>query len=1048
MPINDDAQWVSQTAGFQALAAGAQVVGSGPIDPNATIFFFDSGNSNGNVFYWFPPASSAAPAQAPAPAFSAISPNTIGSTIMMVYGSGRLGGQCIWTTGLEASEDPTETGYITGMWAFCEPADPTEPIRVQQMWANGTEFYNYGVNPTAALAVDNLTPDAQDALDACVASMVLHLGGPGEQPDATMSSILGAANVPAHRGLRTITLINFPALLSGNGVPQITARFVRTDTNLVLVSTAIQKCMDAYIIRNGIDVSFTTQGLEGIYCYGVTVSDQGTAVDLLVRHKEVYGYQILDGDPIRIVRKPINSELAIDLEVNETDIGRADGAPAISSTRINPAQMPIGITLAHPDPDFDYDTKTQPALHEGSATSSLISSFSTMFAVDGTTARQMAFDLLYRARAKALRLTFQLDNVETEVSDVIQVTTNEGDVYVTIAEETIYTKSRATGVRALALLTEAGNDIAGGYGLDGGKNLRRYWPEDCVWYQFIPTASRIWGNRAYEINYNSNPPKRRISALKYATEEVVEDAAGINGVDHGPMFEDNAYVYWVDYGQLIFYRCRKSASHVSRAFETITVNEFAGGWNSSVDLNHNCAFKDGKFYAVWNGQNGVGPTINHQYKLVVVDIDAWDGDAFESYDYWVFTNVLTADPGTAVQMGVSDSGMITIVTPMFNTPTLGRVFYTTVDDPSVWSSIDLTMKPDPGAAEGDWVYANDGTVVVSGSPYFGVGVPNRKHTVIALDCSGAVPVESYVNLQAQDSNIVNISQRHDSPFFTSPDHLFVMCNFTQRNNTDDAERYYLARLTHGALADAGGKFLDEIMYNGKESGPYGGRYCAADGRMYFHLLGLASDGDGRMLVVNEDLSSPVHYPTPVPPENDDFANATPLAVDIEQSGNLFWGSTEAGEPKPSWAIQPPTTFAATAQEFAWLYNNGHSVWFKFFVSEAGAFKIDVADQFGGKAHSVQVYTGADVASLTEINSQVSLGHSFPPTPYTPTTLYFAGAANTMHYISIRHDATGGFRGFPYIGVSQPDVDKQGQYTIVISGIEPDDDEDSLLLNLF
>jgi hypothetical protein len=429
----------------------------------------------GSNFYWNysnsqPTAATVAPTPAPAPApvFNLTSPNTIGSTVMMAYGTGRLGGQNIWTTGIVASPDATQTGLVTGMWAFCEPADPDEPIRIQKLWANGTQFYDFSVNPTAGLAVANLTPDAQSALDACIASMVLHTGGPGELADATMVSILGEANVPANRGLRTITFIDFPVLISGNAIPTISCLFRRTDTILVRVDTCFQKIIDRYILRTGVSISFDTDGIDD-ECYGATISDQGTAVDVLTRHKDIYNYQILDGDPITIVRKPISSSLVIDLEVAEADVDRANGAPAVPSTRVNPSQLPIGINFQFPNVDTDFDTGMEPALHEGTAASTVITSVQSIFGTDNTTAREMAFDLLYRLRAKALRFPIELDNVVTEVSDVIRLTTNEGDAYTILVEEATYTKSRATGIQGLALLTEAGADINGGMSLNGGR---------------------------------------------------------------------------------------------------------------------------------------------------------------------------------------------------------------------------------------------------------------------------------------------------------------------------------------------------------------------------------------------------------------------------------------------------------------------------------------------------------------------------------------------------------------------------------------------------
>lgn len=987
------------------------------------------------------PATTVTPA-APAPAapavFNQTRQNTIGATIMVAYGTGRLGGQMIWSTGIEAT--PTDSGVVTGMWAFCEPADWTEPLRIQRAWANGTEFYNYAVNPTGALTVDSLTTDAQSLLDACVATMVLHAGGPGELPDATMVSVLGAAEVPAHRGLRTVTFVDFPTLISGNSMPTFSILFRRTDTTLVRVDTAIQKIIDLYVLRTGVNISFTAEG-QGIedYCYGAIASDQGTAIDLLTRHKDLYDFQILDGDPIKIVRRAISSSLVIDLEVTEQDVDRAQGgAPTVPSSRVNPSQLPIGINFNYTDPDADYDNRMQPAMHEGTAASTVISSVQSMFAVDRATARQKAFDLLYRLRAKALRMPFELDNVVTEVSDIILLTTNEGDRYTLLVEEAILTKTRATGVKALALLTEAGSDIDGGLGLDGGTFARKYWPEQCVWYDLLPTATRIWSNRGYELNYNSNPPARRISRSHYATKEEVEAPTGISAFNEGPMFEDGTYVYWLDIEDLIVYRCRKTATYVNRSFETLMIPEFSGFsptfYHSSQDMNHNAVLKDGKLYVAWQGPNGGGA--GNQYQLAIVDLLAWDPAAFTSHTWWTDVGG-TADGPLPVQLAVTDNGTIVIAAKIFNP--VGRVFYSTVAAPGVWASIDLTLKPTWGTASGNWVYCVDGTVTVPGSPNFGIGIPNRVHQIIVLDCSTGAPVAAYVDLQVQDANIENVSQRSTPPeIFCSPTHLFVPSNYTKSNqivaNNSGQQHAYLARLDHGTLADAGGKFMYELLYADNELTAFRGKYF--DGKLYISLISFAYDG--RVLIVNEDLSpasATLYPPKSVPtPTNNNFDSALAITVGETISGNLFYGSTETGEPLPSWAwdgVNP--TPGRPVEVFAWSYNDGHSVWYIFQAPTTRSYSIDVGDSFGGAAHSVQVYTGSSVGSLVEIGAREGSA-----SPFTPpgTILTFAGVAGTDYHISIRHDSTGVFPGFTGGGNPGQDevfmVKQQGTYTITIT----------------
>ena len=366
-----------------------------------------------------------------------------------------------------------------------------------------------------------------------------------------------------------------------------------------------------------------------------------------------------------------------------------------------------------------------------------------------------------------------------------------------------------------------------------------------------------------------------------------------------------------------------------------------------------------------------------------------------------------ADSTKAYALEITDNDLVLIASQQ-SSP-VGRIHYASIGALSSWSHIDLTKKPGWGAASGNYAYfpENDQTK----------GVAHRTNYMIVVDCSSGTPSASNVYMTAKDSNIVCLSQKGSvQPIFCSPDHLFVPCNYTTPNTTDQTERPYLARLDLVTLDDAGGKFVGDLMYSDRELMVYNGRYF--DGKLY--LVMVANAYDGRVLIVDEDLTSATLYPpkgVPVP-VNDDFAGALNLYANEPYSGNLFYGTTEAGEPVPTWA---------SSGSYPWVRNNGHSVWFSFDAPATDTYTI-TAEAFA--SISIQVYTGTDVASLSSVveveQATATLTASLP------------AAAGVTYMISLRYDMTGGpspsgFGGFAgTVPFTAPDAERFGRYTITIT----------------
>lgn len=987
-------------------------VGAPNTTPGATYYYGNSLITNIER-----PAAVTATAYSPPPAavqpplvatFLKTSINTPGSTIMMAYGTCRLGGQIIWGTGIDASA--SGSSLSTFMSAFCEPADPDEPVRIQKLWANGTLFYDFDAG--GSLLVANLTTDAQAALNATCATMALHLGGPGELPDPTMEAIVGTGNAPANRGLRTIVFQDFPLEISNNDFPSISCLFKRTDTTLVRVDDALEAIVTRYRERTGITDSVLVE-IDGIddECYGLTISDQSSLLDQLMRHKDIYNFQIIDGNPIKLVRRAVGADLVIDLAVTEAECLRSGNTPSISMQRKDPASLPVLVTFQYIDPDIGFDARVQQALHEGTQTSTQTMSVQSAFITDATTTRELAFNILYQQRAKSLELFFQLDNIETEVSDVIQLTTDEGDSYTLLVEEQTHTKTRSSNIRALSLLTEAGTDIDGDGGRDGGSFSRKLWPNDVLDWDFVVGSDTIWSIRDYTFGLNSaSAPLRRLPS-SYFRNMAALDAAGANwGGDAfyhksggpAPMFVDAFYVYWLHSTTLTISRLLKTAPSLA-SVETLVIPEgfYVDGVSDNINITGNqiSVYRDGKLYVAWNGRFA-GSGGSSTYKLIVIDIDAWSPAAFTAHTYYTPGSDAPAPSGIAV----TDNGSVVIATAK-GSPLTGDYYASTLADLTTWASTSATFPPLYGcfAQSGNSAYFGEDRA--SGS----AGPSTRKHRLAAIDLSGSLS-ETVVDLTSKDANFVNIAQSSPHTMWVSDTHLFIYGNHTFGAVTSPENRY-VGRFDLGTLNGAGGKFLYEMMYNGNDFSVRRGHWFA--GKVYLCLAAFDQSRDS-FLEIGEDLSTgSVLHPFLIPsPVNDDFASAQPIYADAPQTNDLTYGSTEADEPVPSYVSTGSPIF---------VYNNGHSVWYRFIAPTTHSYAVEVANTAGTPAYGIAIYTGTDLTSLSYVAGVGSLGGS------GPSAISFSATAGTTYLISVRLDGANDEFGGAINITNHP-----GRFTILVT----------------
>ncbi len=214
--------------------------------------------------------------------------------------------------------------------------------------------------------------------------------------------------------------------------------------------------LETLAAQEGLNV--TTEGIDDI-CYGMVISSDKSFLQVAREHSAVYNYQIVDGDPIRLVRRAVNDALIVDVDINEVDCIRRGKAPAVSFSRFDPSSLPRQVEIQYIDPERDFATSTQVARHTGAPTTNTQISISVDFVISATQARELAFDLLYRIWGQQLSLGFEHPNCRIGPGDTIRLTTGRGVYICLVVRNTINIPSRTNTISAAILLTSKGITI-------------------------------------------------------------------------------------------------------------------------------------------------------------------------------------------------------------------------------------------------------------------------------------------------------------------------------------------------------------------------------------------------------------------------------------------------------------------------------------------------------------------------------------------------------------------------------------------------------------
>lgn len=173
-----------------------------------------------------------------------VTASTYGAAIPEIYGTARLGGNMIWTTGLKETKHksggkggPKQTTYsydCTFAVALCKgPID-----EILRIWADGKIIYdvaggstrlNFGQGPTTPSMITAAFAGKKKKKGGY--SLRVYRGTEDQLPDSLMEADKGVGNVSAHRGIAYVVFEKMQLEDFGNRVPQLSFEVTKRISN-------------------------------------------------------------------------------------------------------------------------------------------------------------------------------------------------------------------------------------------------------------------------------------------------------------------------------------------------------------------------------------------------------------------------------------------------------------------------------------------------------------------------------------------------------------------------------------------------------------------------------------------------------------------------------------------------------------------------------------------------------------------------------------------------------------------------------------------------
>lgn len=202
-------------------------------------------------------------------------------------------------------------------------------------------------------------------------------------------------------------------------------------------------------------IALTVEGVDDL-CQGLIVDSDMTLNAFLTQHAVAYNWLIRDGNPVKLIRR--SSSESADFTIAQSECLAPDGSPAIRFRRVDPNALPSRVELHYIDPDRQYVSSTQVAVHPGALTTNPQMVVTIQFVIDAATARALAYSILYRMWSQQLVVDFEHDDMRIEVGDIISLTSDQGAMTLIVLQADL-SPSRTVQASATVLFDQSGIDV-------------------------------------------------------------------------------------------------------------------------------------------------------------------------------------------------------------------------------------------------------------------------------------------------------------------------------------------------------------------------------------------------------------------------------------------------------------------------------------------------------------------------------------------------------------------------------------------------------------
>ncbi|MFQ5348055.1 MAG: phage tail protein, partial [Rhodothalassiaceae bacterium] len=336
-----------------------------------------------------------------------IQSSALGATIPLVYGTARVAGNVLWSSGLK--ETRTETRQKSG------GKGGSKTTTVEFSYSTSVVV---GLSARPILRVDRIWADGKLLRDAAgtllsPVTIRLYTGSETQAPDPLVQGIEGVNRTPAMRGLAYIVLEDLELAAFANRLPNLSFEVV-ADT-----APSVGDILADLALRAGIPAVDAAAATDAVT--GLVVARQSDARSVMEDILSVFPLAAADAEgTLRFTPPPaiaVRSAAADDLGTRDD---RGERVARVTIERDQASVLPAEISLAYSDPARDYQGGVQRARRQlGHARRR--EALDTALVLDAMTAQGQADRVLALAwqRQERHRLNLPLSYADLEPGDAI-----------------------------------------------------------------------------------------------------------------------------------------------------------------------------------------------------------------------------------------------------------------------------------------------------------------------------------------------------------------------------------------------------------------------------------------------------------------------------------------------------------------------------------------------------------------------------------------------------------------------------------------------------